>query len=140
MYDKNREPWYKDGLAFSCIHGCGICCKGPGGYVWVSEEEIQTLAKALDMPLDEFCRKMLRRTNTGLALVDGPTGDCPLLDRTNGCRVYHARPLQCRTWPWWRENLSSAAAWNDAARRCPGMNHGEVHSRFVIEAESAKEF
>jgi len=27
----NKEPWYKDGLKFSCS-GCGDCCTGAPGY------------------------------------------------------------------------------------------------------------
>ena len=38
------------------------------------------------------------------------------------CAVYPVRPLQCRTWPFWPENLSSEQAWNHSAKRCHGMN------------------
>lgn len=139
MPDNDKKPWYSNGLAFDC-HGCGDCCRGPGGYVWVDEDEIQSLAKELGMTVQDFGKKLLRRTSTGYALVDSPTGDCPLLDSAGRCRVYHARPVQCRTWPWWDENLSSPLAWADAATRCPGMNKGEVHSLFVIQNELAKKF
>jgi len=27
------------------------------------------------------------------------------------CTVYPVRPAQCRTFPWWKENLSSKEAW-----------------------------
>ena len=32
-------PWYKDGLRFQCT-GCGDCCTGGPGYVWVNQAEI----------------------------------------------------------------------------------------------------
>ena len=38
------SPWYRDGLAFSCTR-CGACCTGGPGYVWVSPEEIEELAR-----------------------------------------------------------------------------------------------
>lgn len=134
-----KEPWYADGLAFAC-QGCGECCRGPGGYVWVTEEEARTIAGAMDMDFGKFAATMLRNTVTGLALVDSRTGDCPLLGDDGRCGVYDARPVQCRTWPWWDENLVSRRAWDDAATRCPGMNRGEVSSRLVIDCEKAKDF
>lgn len=134
-----RTPWYVQGLRFQC-RGCGDCCRGPGGYVWINADEVRELAEALSMDIGEFGSRYLRRTPTGLALVDGKSGDCPFLDPAGRCAVYDKRPVQCRTWPWWRENLSCPEAWEEASRRCPGMGAGERHSRLVIEAESSKEF
>ncbi len=133
------KPWYSDGLAFSC-QGCGDCCRGPGGYVWIDLSEIDPLATALNMSREAFTSKMLRNTPAGLALVDTQNGDCPLLDPNGRCRVYATRPMQCRTWPWWKENLVSAKTWANATRRCPGIDKGEVYSRIYIEAEAAKDF
>ena len=139
MSPQSTPPWYKDGLAFEC-QGCGDCCRGPGGYVWVTPGEAAEMAGALNMPLDEFSRKMLRTTLSGLALVDDARGDCPLLGDDGRCLVYNARPVQCRTWPWWEENLAAKRRWDSAATRCPGMNRGETHSQFYIDCEKAKDF
>ena len=50
-------------------------------------------------------------------------------------RSYPVRPLQCRTWPFWDTNLASQSAWDRAARRCHGMNHGRrTFSREEMEA------
>ena len=43
------EPWFKDGLRFTCT-GCGDCCSGAPGFVWVSEEDIERLANHLGGP------------------------------------------------------------------------------------------
>lgn len=137
--NSQKQPWFADGLAFSC-QGCGDCCRGPGGYVWVTEDEAKEMANALGMAFTVFTAKMLRTTMAGLALVDNGRGDCPLLGENGKCAVYHNRPVQCRTWPWWEENLVSEQRWEDAATRCPGMNKGTVHSRVVIECEAAKDF
>ncbi len=139
MTQEAYQPWYKDGLKFGCT-GCGDCCRGPGGYVWISIAEAEALADALGMEFENFTRSMLRKTITGLALVDDRDGNCPLLGPDGRCKVYNARPVQCRTWPWWNENLVSPDRWRDAATRCPGMNRGETHSQFVIDCERAKEF
>ncbi len=133
------EPWYGGGLSFQC-QGCGDCCRGPGGYVWVTVDEAKAIAAALGRDFGGFAASMLRKTPEGLALVDDAHGNCPLLGDDGRCKLYAERPMQCKTWPWWEENLISPERWNNAARRCPGMNRGEVHSRFVIECEKDKMF
>ena len=131
-------PWYAAGLAFSCRR-CGDCCRGPGGYVWVTETEAGDLAAALGVSLEVFAAGMLRSTPSGLALIDGPGGDCPLLDADGRCRAYASRPRQCRTRPWWAENLSSRRRWDDLAVRCPGMNKGVTHYGPDIEKVLARD-
>jgi len=44
------------------------------------------------------------------------------------------RPLQCRTWPFWNQNLRSTDTWNQAHETCPGMNTGKFHDLAAIEA------
>ncbi|MCH7752933.1 MAG: YkgJ family cysteine cluster protein, partial [Planctomycetes bacterium] len=43
----NGQPWYQDGLRFKCT-GCGNCCTGSPGYVWVNQAEINALAAHLE--------------------------------------------------------------------------------------------
>ena len=52
--------WYRDGLAFSCTR-CGACCTGAPGYVWVSTEEIQDLARYRGESVDQFSRSFVRQ-------------------------------------------------------------------------------
>ena len=35
------------------------------------------------------------------------------------CKLYQARPTQCRTWPFWQEVVESAETWDQAANGCP---------------------
>jgi Fe-S-cluster containining protein len=49
------------------------------------------------------------------------------------CTIYPVRPLQCRTWPFWTDNLSSPDAWNRAAQTCPGMNRGKQYDFVSVE-------
>jgi uncharacterized protein len=123
-----RTAWYADGLAFECA-GCGRCCSGAPGYVWVDVEDCERLAGALGIGRDRFVEEYTEPARGRRTLRERPGGDCVLLDsETRACRVYEVRPVQCRTWPWWKENLSGAARWERAARDCPGIGRGRVHS------------
>lgn len=125
-------PWYADGLAFAC-RACGNCCRGPGGYVWLTPAEAEAIARVLGLDVTAFHQRYLRRTLQGLALVDGPGGDCILLDEAGRCRAYAARPAQCRTYPWWPETLACRETWEAQARTCPGIGQGPVVPLDAIE-------
>jgi Fe-S-cluster containining protein len=121
------EPWYCDGLAFTCTR-CGNCCTGPG-YVWVTDAEIESLAQLLNEPKHVIEGIYTRLLPTDRRILrDGPTGDCIFYDREKGCTVYPARPTQCRTWPFWERNVDTPEAWAQTKKRCPGAGHGELIS------------
>jgi Fe-S-cluster containining protein len=121
----SSRPWYHDGLRFSCTQ-CGDCCTGAPGYVWVGQAEIEALSSFLGISSEEFGRSHLRRENGKLSLIEKPNGDCIFYDR--GCTVYPVRPEQCRTFPFWSENLRSRSAWESAAVQCPGMDRGRLYA------------
>jgi uncharacterized protein len=119
-----NSPWYEGGLKFSCT-GCGDCCTGAPGYVWVSAAEIEALAAAVGLAVDEFQQRYVRSVRTRKSLIELANGDCVFFDgATRSCRVYEARPRQCRTWPFWAANVATPAAWQRTAERCPGCNRG----------------
>ena len=131
---KNRraaaeEPWYKDGLRFGCT-GCGNCCTVEG-YVWVDRREIERLAKHRGINPDEFGSKYLRRIGQRYSLTEFPmpgspgTKACSFWDRK--CTVYDARPRQCRTFPFWKENLGTPEAWKEIAKTSPGVDDGRLY-------------
>jgi uncharacterized protein len=118
------EPWFRQGLKFSCT-GCGCCCTGAPGYVWVNKAEIEALAEAAGIELAEFERCYVRTVGIRKSLLEYANGDCVFFDGENrNCRVYEARPRQCRTWPFWPSNLASPASWERTSERCPGCNRG----------------
>ncbi|MBX6313893.1 MAG: YkgJ family cysteine cluster protein [Isosphaeraceae bacterium] len=134
---ETEPPWYRAGLSFECTR-CGACCTGAPGYVWVDEEEIARLAKHLGLTLEEFGRKYLRRVGHRYSLLEKPGGDCIFWDRSAGCTVYPARPTQCRTWPFWPENLETPAAWERTQRACPGAGRGRLYTLEEIEAAARR--
>jgi uncharacterized protein len=136
-----KPAWYAGGLQFTCTQ-CGNCCTGAPGFVWISETEIARLAEYLELSEQETVRRYCREVGGKFSLRERISEkgeyDCIFLGRqpdgTRTCGVYPARPLQCRTWPFWHGNLASREAWDTAAKRCHGMNSGKHFSEAEIAA------
>lgn len=118
-------PWYAAGLRFSCQR-CGACCTGTPGYVWVRPGEAAALAALLGVATDHFLSRHTRRALGGVSLKEQPDGRCEFYEPGKGCRVYAARPRQCRTWPFWERVVATQAAWEREAASCPGMGSGDL--------------
>ena len=136
--EQNKTPWYADGLCFECLQ-CGACCSGPSeGYIWVTRGEIKLIADYLKISEKQLRQKYLRRVGFRVTIIEQPqTKDCIFLQQLGGqkrCMIYPVRPSQCRMWPFWPSNLVSPDAWNNAARRCPGINQGRRYSFEEIES------
>lgn len=133
---KTEDKWYKEGLRFKCTE-CGKCCTGSPGYVWITEEEITGMAAALNISVDLFKRRYTRTKNNRLALIEKKMGpnqyDCIFL-QDKKCQLYTNRPKQCRTFPWWKNNLTSEESWKQTAMECEGINdHSPLISFDEIE-------
>ena len=84
--------------------------------------------------IEVFRRRFVRQVGARQSLVEYSDGDCIFLDpQKRNCMVYDARPIQCRTWPFWDGNLQSPATWAQAAEGCPGCNRGTVYPLAHIE-------
>lgn len=130
-----RKPWYHDGLAFQCTQ-CGDCCSGEPGYVFVNRTEIAELAEFFELDVETFERRFVRQVGRRKSLTEYPDGDCILLDpETRKCTAYGARPVQCRTWPFWSSNLRSRKAWEKTCEVCPGAGEGRVYTFEEIERQ-----
>lgn len=127
-------PWYRDGLAFTCTR-CGNCCTGAPGYVWVNDDELSELAALVGLDVQTFSRKYVRQVGARRSLIEKRNGDCVFWDKVQGCTVYEARPVQCRTWPFWRQNLETPDDWNETCRVCPGSGHGTLVPLEAIQAQ-----
>jgi Fe-S-cluster containining protein len=149
---KSTEPWYADGLRFTCTQ-CGNCCTGDPGFVWISRTEIKRLADHLKLTpqqvVEQYCRKIDGRYSLKEHRNHRGEYDCIFLKEVpvtghDGkkvvhtrriCTAYEVRPLQCRTWPFWTENLRSRERWERSGKRCPGMDVGKrAFTREQIEA------
>ena len=134
---QDAEPWYKDGLRFKCT-GCGDCCTGAPGFVWVNGEEIAALASEVELSVAEFERRYVRSVGARKSLRERKNYDCVFLDgETRKCTVYNARPRQCRTWPFWDSNLRTPENWAATCEVCPGSGVGKLYQLEHIETQRA---
>lgn len=134
-----EQPWYHEGLRFTCSQ-CGDCCTGAPGYIWVTRDEIEAIAAYLSLEVPEFEARYVRTVGNRKTLIDLPAAnwDCVFLNsQTRGCNIYPVRPRQCRTWPFWESNVKTPEAWRATCQVCPGSGKGELVPLEAIQARLA---
>jgi Fe-S-cluster containining protein len=105
--------------------------------VFLSPGDAEILAVELKMGYSEFVDMYCRWVPLGgglerLSLGEKADYDCVFWDQ--GCVVYKARPLQCRTFPFWPSILASRESWKEMAASCPGMDRGVPYDMNRIES------
>lgn len=108
-------------VQFRCTQ-CGECCRKPG-VVEMTHEDIQAIARHLELTASEFLTQYDLQWQPQYERFElpGPTG-CPLHGVDGRCTVDSVKPMQCRTYPFWPENLASQRSWQEAARDCEGID------------------
>ena len=123
----------EEGIRFEC-QGTGKCCQSRGeyGYVYLSPRDQVRLAKHLGLKRAEL-KKIHCDESEGYVHLKDPDKTCNFLDGKR-CTIYEGRPDQCRTWPFWPENLN-AKTWNEeVVPFCPGIGKGKLYTKAEIEA------
>ena len=132
-YSETGDVFWSEGLHFSCT-SCGHCCRHEPGYVFLSKNDLSQMASAMKMSKKRFAEKYCRTVDLGIAkrlsLLEKDNNDCIFWE--NGCKVYEARPLQCRTYPFWPAIMASRSDWDAEGRECPGINQGRLHTKEEI--------
>ena len=138
QHANDGDAWYANGLKFKCTQ-CGNCCTGSPGNVYVDDAEVQAIAEYLDKPIGEIRLFHTRIVRNRVSLVDFPNEDCTFFDpKSRGCTVYTVRPVQCRTWPFWRSNLESEDTWRETQKECPGAGQGDFFPLDEIERRASE--
>lgn len=113
-----------DSVRFECQPGCTRCCDVEG-FVYLSERDLRRAARYLRLTPAEFEARYVYRTRHLLRLRKPRDRQCPFL-LEGGCSIHPAKPTQCRLFPFWPELLETRLAWQQTARRCPGIGQGPL--------------
>lgn len=121
---------------FECQESCGgKCCTRSWSvqapFVFLTKGNVDAISEYLGNPPEafasygefEFTRFSKAPTRQWfLKLTDD--GVCRFL-KFGKCMIYEVRPTQCRTYPFWPENMNQSAFKNEG-RHCPGIGKGDV--------------
>jgi Fe-S-cluster containining protein len=129
--------FYQKGIRFSC-QGDGKCCvsRGRYGYVYLSFNDRRRLARHLSLSTSAFTDLFTKKVD-GLYELIYTGADCPFY-RDSRCSVYESRPWQCRTWPFWPENMNETVWEREVSTWCPGVGKGRLYSAEEIADILAK--
>lgn len=117
----------KDGFSYSfdvsaCSTCQGRCCTGESGYIYVTKAEIENISKLLNLDIKEFVQEYLFKKLYKYSIKERQVGEsyeCIFYNReSNGCNIYDARPLQCRTFPFWDYYKQRV---DELKLECPGV-------------------
>jgi Fe-S-cluster containining protein len=119
---------------FQCI-GCGYCCRHEPGFVFLTKEDLLSMAIFLTMKPEQFklqhCRRISMSYGDVISLNEKKNHDCIFWDQ--GCSVYSVRPVQCRSYPFWPGIIQSDYTWNQEKQYCPGIDKGPILDKKEIE-------
>lgn len=120
-------------IRFECLAGCSNCCQTADSFVFLTEDEALAIAKHLALDVVQFKEWFTREVDDQLILKDGEEGHCVFLEEGK-CLIYEARPAQCRSYPFWPENLQNKASWRKTKELCPGIGQGRIYTPQEIQA------
>jgi Fe-S-cluster containining protein len=123
-------------MRFACQPGCVRCCEQQG-FVYLTEDDIVRLAAHLNLGTAEFEKRYVYRTKNVRRLRVPRYAQCEFL-KDGGCSVHAAKPMQCRTFPFWPELLESRQAWHKTGKWCPGIGKGELVNIEAAESIAAE--
>ncbi len=126
MSEMSIPAFWNSEMRFTCTQ-CSKCCRHDTGYVFLSQEDVANLCEFTHLRLTQFVETYGRWVPFGpdahLSLTEQPNRDC-VFWKDGGCSVYAARPLQCRTYPFWSTIVDDEEHWHEEAQECPGIGIG----------------
>ena len=131
---------YQKGIHFEC-QGSSNCCvsRGTYGFVYLSKKDLIRVSRFTKLKISDFIKLYCDKTNGFTHLKEkNKNGNCLFLEKKK-CSIYKARPTQCRSWPFWSENMESKVWNNDISKFCPGIGKGEIISKKAIKENMDKD-
>ena len=133
---------FKKGIRFEC-QGSGKCCvsRGSYGFVYLSDIDLKRFSNYFKISIRKFKKKYCQITDGFIHLTEKSDlrGNCIFL-KDKKCSVYASRPSQCRTWPFWNENMNAKIWNNDISVNCPGIGKGKIIQKKEIDKLLKEDF
>ena len=121
MDNQNNFPYHFDSNACKACNG--KCCRGFGGYVWISMEELEEMAGTRKMDVALFSKRYVRQAEGRMSLqecvINGEHFCCFFDFIDCKCTIYQSRPKQCRTFPFWNQFKKEP---KELFVECPGVS------------------
>ena len=131
MKKKTHQWWKQETIYFECQSDCFKCCSKPG-VVYLDFKDILQAAEYLELTVSDFKSEFLKRQDDLWLIEVEESRPCPFLVE-HGCAIHKAKPAQCRSYPFWRENMETRNHWLLTAAFCPGINKEQEVSHSSIE-------
>ena len=126
-----RKKWWETKpVRFECQSDCFKCCTKPG-IVYFEPAAIEKSAKFLKISPEQFRNEFLKWDDGHWVHDVGKGRPCAFLTLT-GCAIQQSKPLQCRAYPFWHENMGSESMWRFVGAFCPGIGIGPAVSMVTI--------
>lgn len=118
---------YKKGYNYSfdpkaCESCAGNCCIGESGYIWTTPQEILDISNFLEISLDKFYERYLKKVKYRFSLKEIEYNGgyrCIFFNlKQKKCEIYEHRPAQCRSFPFWEHFKTNI---KEVQRECPGI-------------------
>lgn len=117
-------------MKFECQESCGGKCCKPGWsgshFIFLTDADIVRIEQFTGLHRNQFSKVgEFEWTRFATEKVTARfMGQCPFL-QDGSCDIYEARPTQCRTFPYWPENMSDEK-WKALSAECPGIGKGPL--------------
>jgi len=118
----DKKWWEKEPLRFECQADCFKCCTKPG-IVYFDKASIENAAKILKIS-SELLKKEFLLWDDGHWVHEVGNGDPCAFLVPEGCSIHNGKPIQCRSYPFWKENMTSKSMWSLVGAFCPGIGFG----------------
>ncbi|BDA41529.1 hypothetical protein COCOBI_02-3100 [Coccomyxa sp. Obi] len=117
------------------------------GEIWVDKTDVERLAKKIHVQreifLSRYVKSYSRKPGYWLLRNTNGTQDCIFLRGTE-CIVNDAKPLQCRTYPYWPELMDPEAWKAERSDMCEGIDHEEAPEidieKAALQLQASTEF
>ncbi len=132
----------QSGVRFQCV-ACGHCCSGESeGLVFIYKGEIQAICSYLKMSEAEFLRSYCDIVEaaskegyvpTVVLKMNPMTQNCTFQQMNGSCKIYPARPFQCKSFPFWALNVRNPATWEKVKETCRGFSRKKEGHLFTLD-------